>query len=360
MPEAYVEVDGGRLYYDDVGYGPRTIVWIHSLPLNGGAWRMQIAHFAPNYRNIVIDLRGYGRSSKLSADVSSVTELYVNDLKQLFTHLDLERAMVVGFASGGHAAMRFSALHGELVERLALISASPKFGQGPDWPWGFNEIAIATVNKTLSTRGLTGLCELLLGNVFQDVDAAQAAILYASYQQMSLMAGAETISAFFNNIAKDDDRALDSAVAGGVGERQMARRLLAARQVRRDDNERLLFQRLHGLSDCRVMVEHILRPGAEGELRLFRACRVAVIGLYQIEHIGGEPGVVDPVDRREIIEGTDHRIRGCPPRCDGPPVVETVVMLLHCHPWRPPPVMKLDFDHWRGAGFIFMGERCTR
>ncbi len=22
MPEAYVEVDGGRLYYDDVGHGP--------------------------------------------------------------------------------------------------------------------------------------------------------------------------------------------------------------------------------------------------------------------------------------------------------------------------------------------------
>jgi non-heme chloroperoxidase len=210
MPAGYVAVDQGQIYYNDVGHGARTIVWIHGLPLNGDAWRAQIEHFAPHYRNVVIDLRGYGRSSKLPPDVVSVTDLYVSDLRRLFASLDIGRAIVVGFASGGHGAIRFSAIHGELVERLALINASPRFRRGVDWPWGFDQTAIAAVNENLSRWGLAVLSDLLLdpGTVFQDVDATLGANLAATYRQMCLEAGAETISAFFNNIAEDDDRAL--------------------------------------------------------------------------------------------------------------------------------------------------------
>jgi len=210
MAAGYLTVDGGRVYYDDVGRGARTIIWIHGLPLNGDAWRAQIDHFEAHYRNVVIDLRGYGRSSKLPAAVESVTDLYVNDLEQLFAQLGIERATLVGFASGGHGAMRFSAIHGELVAKLVLINASPKFRRGDDWPWGFDETTIATVNDTLRRGGLEQLTDMLLApsDVFQDADAAQTATLGALYRRMSLQAGADTIAAFFNNIARDDDRRL--------------------------------------------------------------------------------------------------------------------------------------------------------
>ncbi len=210
MGAGYVTVDDGRIYYDDVGHGARTIVWIHGLPLNGDAWRAQIDYFAPRYRNVVVDLRGYGRSSKLPAGVASVTDVYVSDLKQLFVRLDIARAILVGFASGGHGALRFSATHGACVAQLALINASPKFCRGVDWPWGFDETAIAAVNDTLLRGGGAALSDLLLDPaiVFQDADATQVAILHALYRQMSLEAGADTVAAFFNNIARDDDRGL--------------------------------------------------------------------------------------------------------------------------------------------------------
>jgi hypothetical protein len=35
MPAGYVAVDQGQIYYDDVGHGARTIVWVHGLSLNG-------------------------------------------------------------------------------------------------------------------------------------------------------------------------------------------------------------------------------------------------------------------------------------------------------------------------------------
>jgi alpha-beta hydrolase superfamily lysophospholipase len=108
MPSGYITVDRGRLNYSDVGRGPRTIVWIHGLPLNGDAWRAQVDHFSAIYRNVSIDLRGYGRSSSIPDRVTNVTDLYVADLRQLFESLHIERAIVVGFASGGHVAIRFS------------------------------------------------------------------------------------------------------------------------------------------------------------------------------------------------------------------------------------------------------------
>jgi non-heme chloroperoxidase len=214
MGAGYVTVDDGRIYCDDVGHGARTIVWIHGLPLNGDAWRAQIDYFAPRYRNVVIDLRGYGRSSKLPAGVASVTDLYVSDLKRVFARLDIARAILVGFASGGHGALRFSATHGAFVEQLVLINASPKFCRAADWPWGFDEIAIAAVNDTLLGGGVAGLSDVLLNPaiVFQDADATQVTNLHALYRQMSLEAGADTIAAFFNNIAQDDDRGLLSRV----------------------------------------------------------------------------------------------------------------------------------------------------
>ena len=124
--------------------------------------------------------------------------------------LDIARAILVGFASGGHGALRFSTTNGACVEQLALINASPKFCRGVDWPWGFDETAIVAVNDTLLRGGVAALTDLMLDPtiVFQDADATQVTNLHALYRQMSFEAGADTIAAFFNNIAQDDDRGL--------------------------------------------------------------------------------------------------------------------------------------------------------
>jgi non-heme chloroperoxidase len=273
MAAGYVTVDDGRIYYDVVGHGARTIVWIHGLPLNGDAWRAQIDYFAPRYRNVVIDLRGYGRSSKLPAGVASVTDLYVSDLKRLFSQLDIARAILVGFASGGHGAIRFSATHSACVEQLVLINASPKFRRGADWPWGFDEIAIATVNDTLRGGGIAGLSDLLLDPtiVFQDTDAKQVTNLHALYWQMSLEAGADTIAAFFNNIAQDDDRwllprvtaptllitgSLDREVPPAVGI-FMRQQLPNARLMEIPGGDHFVFATRAGLVNC--MLEQFFR-----------------------------------------------------------------------------------------------------
>ena len=85
------------------------------MPLNGRSWYAQVDHFRRRFRNVTIDLRGYGKSSKLPAGVSGVTDLYVADFKALINYLVLDRPVMVAHASGAHGALRFAALEAGLV-----------------------------------------------------------------------------------------------------------------------------------------------------------------------------------------------------------------------------------------------------
>lgn len=210
----HLDVAGGRIAYYETGTGNRPIVWVHGLPLDSRSWTAQREFFDPHARNIFVDLRGYGASDKLPGDVSSVTALYTADLAALISCLRLEQPTVVGFASGGHVALRFAAEHPDLLGKLAVLNASPRFRRGRDWPHGFDETGIAHFTDAARDRGIEGITDAVLDPdlVFADVDDAQAAELAAAFREMSHHAGARTLLGFFNNISLDDDRHLLPAI----------------------------------------------------------------------------------------------------------------------------------------------------
>ena len=207
--ESFVDVDGGRLHYRDDGAGETTIVWVHGLPLDGTTWQAQVEHF-DGCRNIAIDLRGYGLSSKLPPDADDVTAIYVDDLVRLLDHVGLHRVVIVGHASGGHGVLRFAALHPERVKRVVVINASPKFRQGDGWPWGFDEAAMERLLAIYNNEGLEAFVDVIISpdEVFKEASAETTASLLQTYRKMAMDAGAETLLAFFNKISLDDDRAL--------------------------------------------------------------------------------------------------------------------------------------------------------
>lgn len=201
----FVDVDRGRLHYREQGSGDAVIVWVHGLPLDGSTWQAQLDHFS-GYRNIAIDLRGYGGSSKLPPGAKGVTALYVDDLTRLLDHLDIARANIVGHASGGHGVLRFAAQRPDRVDRVVVINASPKFRRGGDWPWGFDEAAIEGLRAVYQDGGLSGFIDALFAPAFKESVAKAPPSLLEGYRALATRAGAETLFAFFDDIAFDDDR----------------------------------------------------------------------------------------------------------------------------------------------------------
>ncbi|KYH44936.1 alpha/beta hydrolase [Branchiibius sp. NY16-3462-2] len=211
MTRAFLDLaDGGRLAYRLVGDRGPVVLWVHGLPLDSDSWRLQLHHFAGRTRNVLVDLRGYGASSPLPEGADKVTQLYVDDLSALSQALGLDDVTVVGFASGGHVALRYAAENPRAVDRLVVINASPRFMRGPDWPFGFDESGIAYFVQAATDGRIEAMTDAVLDPalVFRDVDTATADRISDWFRPMSLAAGVRTLLGFFESIARDDDRDL--------------------------------------------------------------------------------------------------------------------------------------------------------
>jgi pimeloyl-ACP methyl ester carboxylesterase len=125
----YVDVDGGRLYYEVTGAG-HPLVLVHGMLFDRRLWDEQVPVFAWHFRVVRYDMRGFGKSeiSQFGSDA--------DDINALVEHLGLERIYLVGLSMGAEAAHFFTLQHPEKVAALVEIGsgvigweASPEFEQ---------------------------------------------------------------------------------------------------------------------------------------------------------------------------------------------------------------------------------------
>jgi 4,5:9,10-diseco-3-hydroxy-5,9,17-trioxoandrosta-1(10),2-diene-4-oate hydrolase len=123
--DRFAELDNGlRLHYLDVGQGP-VVVWLHG----SGPGASGYSNFKGNYpafaeagyRNLVLDLPGFGRSDK-PADVAYNLDFFVDALDRFLTAVGVERCTLLGNSLGGAIALGQALAHPETVERLILMA----------------------------------------------------------------------------------------------------------------------------------------------------------------------------------------------------------------------------------------------
>ena len=116
----FVEVEGARLHYVDVGTGDPPVVLLHAFPLQSDMWGPQVACLAAGRRVIAPDLKGFGKSSAPDdVDAYSMTA-YADEVAGLLRHLGVERMVLGGLSMGGYVALSFMAAHADMVEALVL------------------------------------------------------------------------------------------------------------------------------------------------------------------------------------------------------------------------------------------------
>ena len=90
---------------------------IHAGFLDSRMWDDQFQLFAKSARVIRYDVRGFGRSSKPSAEYSDAEDLFA-----LLKHLNIESTSILGISNGGRIALDFVSVHPSMVNRLILVS----------------------------------------------------------------------------------------------------------------------------------------------------------------------------------------------------------------------------------------------
>lgn len=116
MSYQFATINGVKMHYQDKGEGD-TLVLIHAGIANLNMWDAQIKPFAPYFRIVRYDVRGFGETPDPAGKYADYA-----DLKALLDKLKIKRAHVLGISNGGRIALEFTLTYPEMVNKLVLVA----------------------------------------------------------------------------------------------------------------------------------------------------------------------------------------------------------------------------------------------
>jgi 3-oxoadipate enol-lactonase len=117
-PGGFVDVEAGKLYYEECGTGPDAVILIHDGIAHSAVWDDVWPTFCKRFHTIRYDRRGYGRSP---ASTTWYTE--TEDLATLLRSRKVSHTILVGSSHGGELSIDFTLQYPALVRQLVLVGA---------------------------------------------------------------------------------------------------------------------------------------------------------------------------------------------------------------------------------------------
>lgn len=121
----YAPVNGIEMYYATFGTG-EPVILLHGGLGNADYWANQVPALAEQYKVIVADSRGHGRSTRSDAPYSY--ELMASDVLALMDHLGIDKAALVGWSDGGIIGLDIAIKHPERLDKLFAFGANYNVG----------------------------------------------------------------------------------------------------------------------------------------------------------------------------------------------------------------------------------------
>ena len=100
------------------------LLLLHGFTGRGSSWGAHATAFAREFRVVVVDLPGHGRSGIPSDPARASVERSADDLAEILNREHCVPAHVLGYSLGARIALRLAAMHPEVVRRLVLESPS--------------------------------------------------------------------------------------------------------------------------------------------------------------------------------------------------------------------------------------------
>jgi 3-oxoadipate enol-lactonase len=117
----YSRVTGVDIWYEVTGDGP-ALVFVHANPFDHDLWLYQAAHFSTWFKVIGIDIRGYGRSAKITTPYS--LKDMCDDVVGVMQHLGVGRAVCCGCSVGSGIALLLGLDHPDKFDAVILVGGN--------------------------------------------------------------------------------------------------------------------------------------------------------------------------------------------------------------------------------------------
>jgi len=126
VSSGYVQVEGGKLYYQIFGKGEPIII-VHGGPAIGQTYlQPQFFELAKDYQVIFYDQRGSGKSLDVLVDPKVITpKKFAEDLEELRKSLGLKQVTLIGHSWGGFLSMQYALLYPQHVKKLIIANSYP-------------------------------------------------------------------------------------------------------------------------------------------------------------------------------------------------------------------------------------------
>lgn len=121
----FVDANGVRVHLHDAGAGP-VVLCVHGGAPGAYGWGnfgQNVEALAQHFRVLVVDLPGYGQSEEPRFE-GGLYASYARTLKDMLDALGVDRAHVIGLATGGAVAVVMAVEYPEVVDRLVLVSSA--------------------------------------------------------------------------------------------------------------------------------------------------------------------------------------------------------------------------------------------
>ena len=113
--------NGVDVYYEVTGDGP-PFVLIHAIPFDNTLWLYQAAHLSTRFKVISVDLRGWGRTEKVTAPFTM--EDMCRDILGILDDLKAGPAVVMGCSIGSKTALMLGALWPERFTAVIQVGGN--------------------------------------------------------------------------------------------------------------------------------------------------------------------------------------------------------------------------------------------
>jgi sigma-B regulation protein RsbQ len=151
------------------GRGTQPMVFVHGFGCDQNMWRFVTAAFEDDYRIVLFDYVGSGKSDLTAYDVKRYTTLdgYVEDLLDVMRALALDDAIVVGHSVSAMVGVIAANREPERFAQLILVGPSPRYINDDGYVGGFEKKDIEELLETMERNYIgwaNNLAPAIVGN----------------------------------------------------------------------------------------------------------------------------------------------------------------------------------------------------
>lgn len=151
------------------GNGKTPMLFVHGYGCDQNMWRYVAPAFAENYKIILLDHVGFGKSdvSEYSPEKYNSLQAYADDILEICGALKLEDIIFVGHSVSAMIGVLAAIKAPELFQKLVLIGPSPHYINELDYTGGFARENITGLLESLDSNYLAwsaAMAPVIMGN----------------------------------------------------------------------------------------------------------------------------------------------------------------------------------------------------